>query len=103
MDSRDVSIPKTKLLDTPSVEDGDDCSVSNLAQAFKSDPSNPYRTGIVGKWHLYSNKGSQSEFDYEEIQSKIRSCGFDFAEAVYPENLGGDWTDVFTHTIDHNM
>mmetsp|Transcript_26163 Transcript_26163/g.54607 ORF Transcript_26163/g.54607 Transcript_26163/m.54607 type:complete len:87 (+) Transcript_26163:73-333(+) len=83
------------------VDDPNDCSVSNLAQAFKSDATHPYRTGVVGKWHL--GKNDVGTFEYEELQDEVRSCGFDFAEALYPDNLNGHWTGTYTHNIDHNM
>lgn len=102
-DIRDVVIPNTKLMDERTVADPLDCSLNNIAQAFKSDmTNNPYRTGVVGKWHLYSG-GRNEGYNYESIQDEIRSCGFDFAEAIYIENLNSAWTQTYTHDIDHNM
>ena len=97
-----VTIPRTKLLDIDTVPDGQDCSENNLAQTFKA---NGYRTGVVGKWHLYAGDFQGNTFDYEEVQDEIRSCGFDFAEAIYPENLQGAWTQTYPEgvSIDHNM
>jgi len=139
---RDVTIATTKLEDIDKVEDGNDCSVGNLANVMKNDL---YKTGMVGKWHLLNiRKGSsggggtkkggvgkktkqdekgernrvrkkgrrgrllqentESEFNYTLVQETIRSCGFDFAEAIYPENMGGSWVQSFANiTIDHNM
>ncbi|CAB9519655.1 Arylsulfatase G [Seminavis robusta] len=96
-----VTIPTTKLVDiaTDGVEDGLDCSVSNVAVMLQS---NGYRTGMFGKWHLYAgNRGDP--YDYSAIQSIIRSCGFDVAEAVYWQNLNDDWTNGgrFTHNLEH--
>ena len=98
-----VNIPRTKLLDVSAVPNGNDCSLNNLAQTFKT---NNYATGVVGKWHLYDGEFSGNSFDYAGVQGEIRSCGFDFAEAIYPENISGDWLQTYTSDgviIDHNM
>lgn len=69
-----VTIPKTKLIDI-------DCSAENLAQALKNNAS--YRTGAVGKWHLFSI--DPASYTYDGVQAAIQNCGFDFAEGIYPE------------------
>lgn len=97
---RRVTIPRTKLEDVTTVSDGLDCTEHNLAVEFKA---NGYQTGVVGKWHLHSSD-NQNIFDYGDAQEDIRKCGFDFAEAIYPENLGSAWADTYTNvSISHNM
>ena len=63
-----------------------------------------HRTGVVGKWHLHTSDRN-TDFVYTEAQDKIRSCGFDYAEAIYPENLNGVWIEHAGPDvdIDHNM
>lgn len=92
-----VSIPTTKLQDVGKVEDGNDCSSNNLAALFQQ---NSYATGMIGKWHLHSLGDT---YQYPAAQADVRDCGFDTAEAVYFENLTGDWTNngAFTHNIEH--
>ena len=83
-----VSIPKAKLHDVSSVTDGQDCSLNNLANVFKDDG---YRTGVVGKWHLTDTDAST--YTYADLQTSIRDCGFDFAEAIYKHNVDSWATD----------
>lgn len=73
-----VTIPKTKLIDVEGY--GNDCTEENLAVAMKN---GGYRTGVVGKWHLFPT--DPGTYTYESVQEEIRKCGFDFAEAIYPE------------------
>eukprot|EP00536_Pseudo-nitzschia_multiseries_P014112 jgi/Psemu1/291259/fgenesh1_pg.659_\ len=76
---RNVVIPNTKLEDVPGW--GNDCSEDNLAAVLRR---HGYATGVV------------------------RACGFDFAEAIYKENLdaGNSWTTnkdggAVTHNMEH--
>lgn len=75
-----ASIPNAKLEDVGQVEDGQDCSVGNVAQVFKK---NGYTTGMVGKWHLTKN----GAMTIEEIKAAVVGCGFDDVEAMYPGEL----------------
>jgi len=60
---------------------GEDCSSYNLAQAFSS---HGYRTAMTGKWHLSKTEANET---YEEHVAMVEECGFDYADAVYMENL----------------
>jgi choline-sulfatase len=117
-----VKILTTKLADYDNtdedtgVDDGLDCSRHNLAQVLRR---HGYRTGVVGKWHLgvttdsdsttstssttSSTTTTTSSYNYEAVQADIKTCGFDTAEAIYHENLSGDWTNngAFTHNMEH--
>ena len=93
-DMVDVHIPSAKLLDVESVAYGMDCSENNLAVILSR---NGYRTGVVGKWHLTQPKDN---YNYDAYRSQIRSCGFDYVEAIYAENLNNFWSDG---TFSHNM
>ena len=95
---QDVTIPTTKLDDrTNSVIDGNDCSENNLAAVLQA---NQYETGMVGKWHLYNGR---DEYDYANVQTEVKQCGFSSAEGVYYENLSDDWTNngEFTHNMEY--
>ena len=96
---RDVKIPLTKLEDVQGVDDPNDCSDNNLAALLKR---NGYNTGMVGKWHL-SNDRDNSGYDYDRIRDDIKDCGFDFAEAIYKENMWGGWNadNHATHNMEH--
>jgi arylsulfatase A-like enzyme len=94
-----VTIPTTKLVDVdPSrgVEDGHDCTIGNAAAVFSA---NGYKTGVVGKWHLFND--GNDDYNYQAVQQEVRDCGFDFAEAIYKENLDGDWAIDVTHNMEH--
>jgi hypothetical protein len=57
----------------------------------------------VGKWHLHT---PDEAYDYVLAQGAIRDCGFDYAEAIYPENMGSPWSDPENNdgrNITHNM
>jgi arylsulfatase A-like enzyme len=97
-DISNVIIPSTKLKDLGpnKAEDGYDCSSGNAAAAFQA---NGYATGVVGKWHLSSE--GQNDYNYTAVQEDIRACGFDYAEAIYKENLGGSWAIEVTHNMEH--
>jgi len=96
-DLRDVRIPYTKLEDIQGVADPNDCSENNVAALLQR---NGYQTGLVGKWHLTSDDGGS--YNYGRIRNDVKSCGFDFAEAIYKENLWGDWNnDDVTHNMEH--
>ena len=93
---RDVRIPATKLEDVRGVDDPKDCSENNIAALLQR---NGYKTGVTGKWHLTSDDGGA--YTYGKIQSDVRGCGFDFAEAIYKENLWGNWYGDATHNMEH--
>ena len=93
---RDVKIPRTKLEDARGVNDPNDCSENNIAALLQR---NGYHTGTVGKWHLTSDDGGS--YSYTRIQNDIKNCGFDFAEAIYKENMWGDWFADATHNMEH--
>jgi arylsulfatase A-like enzyme len=60
----------------------------------------------VGKWHLEANtlSGEGLYENYPQVQEGIRRCGFDFAEAIYRENLGGSMNvNVDGNPVTHNM
>jgi len=101
---RKVTIPRTKLEDTWGVPDSRDCTSNNLAATLKQ---NGYSTGVVGKWHLEDTEGEEGAlYDYYPwVQDKVRHCGFDFAEAIYRENLnsGGGEYNVDGGLVTHNM
>lgn len=90
-----VTIPTTKLVDIGGVVDGNDCSENNVAAILKA---NGYRTGVTGKWHLAR---TNDNYNYDAYTADIRSCGFDFAEAIYAENLNGFFNDgSFSHNLE---
>lgn len=96
-DFRSVWIPRTKLEDMGSdVPDPNDCSENNIAVLLKQ---NGYRTGVVGKWHLHEDDGGT--YSYEKVQEDINTCGFEYAEAIYKENLWGSWYGNATHNMEH--
>ena len=103
---RDVIIPKTKLEDVTGVDDPKDCTSNNLAAVLQH---HGYSTGVVGKWHLEAETIKEGESlyeDYQGVQKNVRRCGFDFAEAIYRENLGGGHNvnvdgDPVTHNMEH--
>ena len=93
---RDVRIPATKLEDVNGVPDSKDCSENNIAALLQG---YGYKTGVTGKWHLTSDDGGA--YTYDRIRNDIRGCGFDFAEAIYKENLWGNWYGDATHNMEH--
>ncbi|VEU33961.1 unnamed protein product [Pseudo-nitzschia multistriata] len=93
---RDVSNPATKLDDIEGLSDGNDCSENNIAALLQR---NGYRTGISGKWHL--TEDDRGRYNYERIQEEVRNCGFDFAEAIYKENMDGNWNGDAGHNMEH--
>jgi arylsulfatase A-like enzyme len=101
---RDVIIPRTKLEDARGVEDAKDCTSNNLVAVLQQ---NGYNTGAVGKWHLGAKESINGEglYDhYPQVQEEVRKCGFDFAEAIYRENLGGEKNlNVDGEYVTHNM
>lgn len=57
----------------------------------------------MGKWHLHS---PHEAHDYDEVRSDIRACGFDYAEAIYPENMAAEWASAASNggtAVTHNM
>jgi arylsulfatase A-like enzyme len=96
---RDVIIPSTKLEDVKGVTDPNDCSHNNISAVLKR---NGYNTGMVGKWHL-TNDRDNSGYDYDRIRDDVKDCGFDFAEAIYKENMWGGWNadNHATHNMEH--
>jgi len=96
-----VRVPNTKLQDViaTNLPDGKDCSENNLAAVLKQ---NGYRTGVTGKWHLGDD--NDGPHVYTAFQDHVRSCGFDFAESLYADNLGGQWTQnsaPFSHNMEY--
>mmetsp|Transcript_9691 Transcript_9691/g.21739 ORF Transcript_9691/g.21739 Transcript_9691/m.21739 type:complete len:655 (-) Transcript_9691:177-2141(-) len=91
-----VIIPTTKLEDVSGY--GQDCSNENLAAVFKA---NGYRTGVMGKWHLH-HFDDRYGYSYDAVTENIRQCGFDVAEAIYPENLNRPWAWT-SGAVSHNM
>ncbi|KNC82333.1 hypothetical protein SARC_05372 [Sphaeroforma arctica JP610] len=92
LDISKVTIPTTKLED---VVGHSDCTKDNMAVEFRS---NGYRTGVVGKWHL-SNIRNEA-YSYPKFQTLVRECGFDFADALYMENLGSYSDGSFSHNME---
>ena len=103
---QEVYIPTTKLHDVATVHDGNDCTANNLAAVFKA---NGYNTGVTGKWHLFDDyvHHPNGQFDYSTFQKDIRECGFDYAEALYAENLNNRYLftpsggDEFSHNLEY--
>ena len=102
---RNVNIPRTKLEDAEGVEDARDCTSNNLAAVLQN---HGYYTGVVGKWHLDADTGGVNGLydNYPQVQKEVKRCGFDFAEAIYRENLGGGRNfnvdgDPVTHNMEH--
>lgn len=89
-----ATIPNTKLQNVGTVDDGQDCKVGNIAQAFKA---NNYTTGMVGKWHLTKVKGGS----VADIVTEVQACGFTDVEALYPDNL--DLASGWSADVHHNM
>ena len=59
----------------------------------------------MGKWHLHGKK-TEDIYNYSLAQQSIRDCGFHFAEAIYPENMGSSWSSPENNegrNITHNM
>ena len=116
---RDVKIPLTKLEDIlqqvgVDVDDPNDCSENNIAALLKNKYG--YRTGVVGKWHLSADNDNDENdndnddnYKYNNIRSKIKKCGFDYAEAIYKENMDKKWNinigngggNLFEHNMEH--
>ncbi|GMI18037.1 hypothetical protein TrLO_g3947 [Triparma laevis f. longispina] len=96
-----ATIPFTKLMDSDSEQ--------NAVQLFKAAG---YKTGVAGKWHLTkSGSGSAGEKLREAkrragdttikvVQDEIKQCGFDFADGIYWENMGGIFVGDFTHNME---
>jgi len=78
-----TTIPFTKLMDSDSEQ--------NIVQLFRDAG---YRTGVAGKWHLTNGAALPT---YAEQQDEIKECGFDYADGIYWENMGGVFTGDFTH------
>ena len=66
----DASIPNTKLRNENTMDDGQDCGTSNIAQAFKA---NNYTTGMVGKWHL--TKVNIAGGTVASVKATVEECG----------------------------
>jgi arylsulfatase A-like enzyme len=107
---RDVKIPSTKLEDMNSVlvDDPNDCSENNIATLLKNKYG--YRTGVVGKWHLHAAANDEVDNNndvgrnYNKIRNGIKKCGFDYAEAIYRENMDtGNWINSNGNIVQHNM
>ena len=45
-----------------------------------------YRTGAAGKWQLQSRFGGK----YDDLQSDVKSAGFDWADGLYPQTVDAD-------------
>jgi len=99
-DPSQVTIPTTKLQDSV---DGTlkDCKEENLAVAF-SNANPPYRTAMIGKWHL--SPFSNANYNYENAAKTVKECGFDEVKGLYVENLANAPFNSFSDgTFSHNM
>lgn len=76
-----VTIPWTKLADLEAEGYTNDCTEDNMAVVLKNAG---YRTGMIGKWHLTP---TDSNYTYAAKVDEVKGCGFDYAGAVYAENL----------------
>lgn len=94
----EATIPNTKLQDKGKVEDGQDCSQSNIAQVFQK---NGYVTGMVGKWHL-TNANSVGG-TVAAVKAEVEKCGFMDVGAMYPDNFDGvgGWDDGLHHNMEY--
>ena len=89
------------------VDDPNDCSENNIATLLKNKYG--YRTGVVGKWHLSAAANDEVDTNdagrnYNKIRNGIKKCGFDYAEAIYRDNMDtGNWINSNGNIVQHNM
>merc|ERR1740130_1930832 len=90
-----------------SVDDPNDCSENNIATLLKNKYG--YRTGVVGKWHLSAAANDEVDTNdagrnFNKIRNGIKRCGFDYAEAIYRDNMDtGNWINSNGNIVQHNM
>ena len=63
-----------------------------------------YQTAMIGKWHL--SRINDSKYSYTGAQDIVKSCGFDYVEALYIENLASDpsgFGNYHDGSFSHNM
>jgi len=95
----EVTIPTTKLIDTPEQKD---CSEENLAAAFAA--SDDYETAMIGKWHL--SRINDDDYTYDSAVGEVEECGFSRVGGLYIENLESDPEDFNNYSdgsFSHNM
>eukprot|EP01084_Bolivina_argentea_P270216 459417_1 len=69
-------------------------SAFNVASMLQSNVENPYYTGMIGKWHMNTNRDCRdltttpNHITYEACVEETKANGFDFVGAYYEGNIG---------------